>query len=112
MARSTTDENDNGAQGAVVVFKIGRGGEIRTRDHYTPSVVRYQAALRPDERRDSSSFTGRAGSGKTSTAQQGQYFFQFHPHLTHDLVGNTRLHPRLRAFQPRARAGDGKALVV
>jgi hypothetical protein len=27
----------------------GRGGEIRTRDHYTPSVVRYQAALRPDK---------------------------------------------------------------
>ena len=28
---------------------IGRDGRIWTDDHYTPSVVRYQAALHPDE---------------------------------------------------------------
>lgn len=32
------------------VCRIGRGGEIRTRDPYNPIVVRYQAALRPDGR--------------------------------------------------------------
>ena len=35
------------AQRARPVIRIGRGGRIRTDDHHTPSVVRYQAALRP-----------------------------------------------------------------
>ena len=29
-------------------YKFGRDGRIRTDDHYTPSVVRYQAALHPE----------------------------------------------------------------
>ena len=33
------------------VQEIGRDGEIRTRDPLHPMQVRYQAALRPDERR-------------------------------------------------------------
>ena len=33
------------------VGKNGRGDWIRTSDPHTPSVMRYQAALRPDQRR-------------------------------------------------------------
>jgi hypothetical protein len=33
------------------VGKIGRDGEIRTRDPLNPIQVRYQAALHPDRRR-------------------------------------------------------------
>lgn len=34
---------------SVMNFQDGRGGEIRTHDPFTPSEVRYQAALRPDK---------------------------------------------------------------
>lgn len=33
------------------IEKIGRDDRIRTYDPHTPSVMRYQAALRPDRRR-------------------------------------------------------------
>src|SRR6185437_12893539 len=45
-------------------------------------------------------------------AQQLQQLLQFQPHLAHDLVRDGRFHPALLAFQSRARAGDGEALVV
>jgi hypothetical protein len=38
-------------QRIVVPAMNGRGDWIRTSDPHTPSVMRYQAALRPDQRR-------------------------------------------------------------
>lgn len=38
-----------GWEGAISIFgKFGRDERIRTSDPHTPSVMRYQAALRPD----------------------------------------------------------------
>jgi hypothetical protein len=62
--------------------EIGRGGGIRTHDHYPPRVVRYQAALRPDEKfwrklmRRESYLTLNALKTTTLTFQQYQQFFQ------------------------------------
>ena len=47
----TFSNNMEGIWGSIVADKQqnGRNGGIRTRDPYTPSVVRYQAALRSDD---------------------------------------------------------------
>ena len=44
---------------AIFLEVSGRGDRIRTCDPHTPSVMRYQAALRPD--RDARPYAGRAG---------------------------------------------------
>src|SRR5690349_13026002 len=99
----------------------GRGGRIRTDDHQSPRLVRYQAALRPDnDFRESRPHRDRPrlGAGDSSrcfpcsATQDLQHFLQLHAHLAHDLVGNARLDPRLRAFQALARTSDRETLVV
>lgn len=88
----------------------GRGGEIRTRDHYTPSVVRYQAALHPDEQTIVAA-TSRSAEGGSAT-KEGQDLFELQAYLADDLVRHAGFHAGLGAFQPGAGAGDGEALVV
>ncbi len=41
----------SGTDGRTTEAKDGRGDWIRTSDPHTPSVMRYQAALRPDQAR-------------------------------------------------------------
>ncbi len=42
---------EKGRRPALSFFEAGRGDRIRTCDPHTPSVMRYQAALRPDRAR-------------------------------------------------------------
>jgi hypothetical protein len=47
--------------GLFLIPKIGRDERIRTSDPHTPSVMRYQAALRPDRSGPASAGTGKRG---------------------------------------------------
>ena len=54
MARMKSPASSTRWVGSTFVFQVsrerdGRGDWIRTSDLHTPSVMRYQAALRPDE---------------------------------------------------------------
>ena len=92
-------------------FKIGRGEKIRTSDPHTPSVVRYQAAPRPDRGRNDTC-RGVVWKGEVLAAQDLKDLFKFRAYLLDNLLTLGHIRLRVVAGQALTRSTDRESLIV